>query len=89
MYILNVPREQTVDKRVNEHHDDNIHQVIAVTLHWWYVDVTPLHTHAFYLVERKVFGTQPKRSCWRQWLLNENKNYTVVFLVILSFSHVT
>ena len=68
MHILDVPRQQPVQQRVNDHHDDDVKQVVLVTLDWWDVDVIPLNSHTLDLVKCKVFGSQAKCSRGEQGL---------------------
>ena len=68
MHILDVPRQQPVQQRINNHHDDDIKQVVLVTLDWRDVDIIPLNSHTLDLVKRKVFGSQAKRSCGEEGL---------------------
>ena len=62
MDVLDVPRQNGVDTRVNEHHEENIEQVVVVVFHGRYRDVVPLDAHAFDLIEREVLGAPTKRS---------------------------
>ena len=70
MHVLDVPGEQRVQECVEDHHEDDVEQVVLIVLHWRLGDVVPLHTNALYLVEGEVFGAQTKR-CRREYRLKQ------------------
>ena len=62
MHVLYIPGQNEVQHGVQHHHEKHHKQVVLITFHRGDVDVVPLNSHSFYLIEGKVLGTKSEGS---------------------------
>ena len=81
MDVLDVPCEQCVEDRVEEHDQDDALQAELVAFDGRARDVVPLNTHALHLVKREVLRSQSERGRREERLRVQNNVKASLFRV--------
>ena len=81
MHVFDVPREQAIEQRVEDHHENHQLEAVLVVFHRRHGHVVPLDADALDLVEREVLGAQTERRRRQYRLSNTYREHHLVDVI--------